>query len=214
LPEIQRAISGEGAALKNHQPKARKKGRRNTVSTTSIVTMAKQSISWSIGLSVLMIVAGILAIVVPPVAGIAATILIGWLLIVMGVLHWVFGWHTRTVGGAVWGLLLGMVYGAVGIYMLFRPIAGLAGLTLALGAYLFVEAILEFALWWRARPMAGAGWLLVDGVVTLILSVLIWITWPSNSPWVIGTLLGISMIFSGSSRLMLLLAAKRVVATA
>jgi uncharacterized membrane protein HdeD (DUF308 family) len=50
--------------------------------------------------------------------------------------------------------------------------------------------------------------------VTLILSVLIWMTWPSNSPWVIGTLLGISMIFSGSSRLMLVLAAKQVVATA
>jgi uncharacterized membrane protein HdeD (DUF308 family) len=98
--------------------------------------------------------------------------------------------------------------------MLLRPVAGLAWLTLALGAYLFVEAILEFTLWWRTRPMAGAGWLMVDGVVTLILSVLIWITWPSNSPWVIGTLLGISMIFSGSSRLMLLLAAKRVVATA
>lgn len=184
------------------------------MSTTSIGTMAKQSIAWSIGLSVLMIVTGILAIAVPPAAGIAATILIGWLLIVMGVLHWVFGWHTRTAGGAVWGLLLGMVYAAVGIYMLMRPVAGLAGLTLALGAYLFMEAILEFTLWWRTRPMAGAGWLMVDGVVTLILSVLIWMTWPSNSPWVIGTLLGISMIFSGSSRLMLLLAAKRVVATA
>ena len=90
----------------------------------------------------------------------------------------------------------------------------MAGLTLALAAYLFMEAILEFALSWRMRPMAGTGWLMVDGVVTLILAVLVWITWPSNSPWVIGTLLGISMIFSGSSRLMLLLAVKRVVATA
>ncbi|MGC2299286.1 MAG: DUF308 domain-containing protein [Acidobacteriaceae bacterium] len=184
------------------------------MSTTSVVTMAKDSIGWSIGLSILMILAGILAIVVPPVAGIAATILIAWLLIVMGILHWVFGWHTRSVGGAVWGLLLGMVYAAVGIYMLLRPVAGLAGLTLALGAYLFVEAILEFALSFRLRPRAGTGWLMVDGVVTLILSILIWMTWPSNSPWVIGTLLGISMIFSGSSRLMLLLAAKRVVAAA
>ena len=184
------------------------------MSTSSVVTMAKESIAWSIGLSVLMIVAGFLAIVVPPVAGIAATILIGWLLIVMGVLHWVFGWQTRSVGGAVWGLLLGLVYAAVGIYMLLRPVAGLAALTLALGAYLFVEAILEFALSWKMRPMSGTGWLMVDGVVTLILSILIWMTWPSNSPWVIGTLLGISMIFSGSSRLMLVLAAKRVFATA
>jgi uncharacterized membrane protein HdeD (DUF308 family) len=178
------------------------------VSTSSIVTLAKQSMGWSIALSALMIVAGILAIVVPPIAGIGATILIGWLLVFSGVMHLVFGWHTREAGGLIWGILLGIVYILVGFYMLLHPVAGLAALTLALGAYLFVEAVLEFVLSWRIRPLSGWGWLLLDGVVTLILSMLIWMTWPSNSPWVIGTLLGISMIFSGSSRLMLLMAGR------
>jgi uncharacterized membrane protein HdeD (DUF308 family) len=182
------------------------------VSTASVVNIAKSSIGWSIALSVFIIIAGILAILVPPAAGIAATILIGWLLIFGGLLHIVLAWHTRGVGGLIWQFLLGVVYGATGVYMLAHPVTGLAALTLALGAYLFVEAILEFVLWGRMRAMAGSGWLLVDGVVTLILSILIWRTWPSSSPWVIGTLVGISLIFSGTSRLMLLLAARRVVA--
>lgn len=65
---------------------------------TSLVTIVKQSVGWSIGLSILMILAGVLAIVVPPVAGIAVTIFVGWLLIFSAVAHLVFGWHTRGVG--------------------------------------------------------------------------------------------------------------------
>ncbi len=184
------------------------------MSTAPAVSIAKQSIAWSTILTVLMILAGVLAIVVPPAAGIAATLLIGWLLIFMGAMHLVFAWHTRAAGGWIAGLLLGIVYLFAGFYTLLHPVAGLAALTLLLASYLFVEAILEFALSWRMRPLAGTGWLMVDGIVTLVLAILIWFTWPSNSPWVIGTLLGISMIFSGTSRLMLLLSARRVFAAA
>jgi uncharacterized membrane protein HdeD (DUF308 family) len=58
----------------------------------------------------------------------------------------------------------------------------------------------------------GSGWLLVDGVVTLVLAVLIWSTWPSNAAWALGTLIGISVFFSGITRLMLSLAVRRVIA--
>ena len=75
---------------------------------------------------------------------------------------------------------------------------------------LFVEAIVEFIQFFQLRPRHGAGWLLVDGIVTLILAIMIWRSWPASSVWVIGTLVGISMIFSGFSRLMLSLAAKRI----
>ena len=61
------------------------------------------------------------------------------------------------------------------------------------------------------RRLAGAGWLFFDGVVTLILAVMIWRTWPSSTEWVIGTLVGVSMLFSGTSRLMLSVAARQLV---
>jgi uncharacterized membrane protein HdeD (DUF308 family) len=56
---------------------------------------------------------------------------------------------------------------------------------------------------------------LFDGIITLILGALIWAHWPSTAVWVIGTLIGISLMFSGISRLMLSMAVrKRTTATA
>ena len=180
------------------------------MSFSSLGTIAKDSVNWSIGLSVLMLVAGICAIVVPPAAGYAVILVVSWLLMFSGAAHLVFAWYTRTTGGFLWELLLGVLYFAVGAYALVHPVAGLASLTLVLAAYLFAEAVLELVLSFRLRPMAGSTWLMLDGVVTLILAVLIWRTWPSSTEWVIGTLVGISMIFSGVSRLALSMAARRV----
>ena len=61
------------------------------------------------------------------------------------------------------------------------------------------------------RPLPGSGWILLDGIITLILAIMIWRTWPSSTEWVIGMLVGISMLFSGVTRLMLCFAARRVV---
>jgi uncharacterized membrane protein HdeD (DUF308 family) len=157
-----------------------------------------------------MIVAGVLAIVIPPAAGLTVILVVAWLLMFSGATHLVFAWHTRTSGGFVWELLLGVLYIAVGAYALVHPVAGLASLTLFLAAYLFVEGVLEFVMSFRLRPMPGSTWLLFDGIVTLILGVMIWRTWPSSTEWAIGTLLGISMLFSGVSRLVVSLAARRV----
>ena len=184
----------------------------NVMSASSVGTIVKTSVGWSIGLSVLMILAGFLAIAVPQAAGITVSLLVAWLLVFSGVAHLVFAWHTRTTGGMVWELLMGILYVFVGAYLLFRPVAGLASLTLALAIYLFAEGVLELILGFKLRPMAGSGWLLFDGIITLILGVMIWRTWPSSTEWVIGTLVGISMLFSGVSRLMLSLTARRLVA--
>jgi uncharacterized membrane protein HdeD (DUF308 family) len=171
----------------------------------------KKSVGWSIFLSILMIVAGVLAMVVPVAAGIAVTILIGWLLIFSGIAHLVFGWQTRSTGGLLLEVLLGIIYTAVGGYLLFNPVAGLVSLTLALAIYLFAEGILEFILAFRLRPLPGSGWLFVDGIVTIILGVMILRAWPSNTVWAVGILVGVSMLFSGIARLMLSLAARRLV---
>ena len=154
-------------------------------------------------LSILLIVAGILAIVLPPIAGLGVTIFAGWLLIFSGVGHLMYGWQTRHKGGMIWELLLGILYICAGIYVLWNPVVGLLSLTIALAAYLALEAILEFVLAVRLRPTPGSGWLFVDGIITLILVVVILKTWPISAAWVIGTVVGISMLFSGTARLML-----------
>jgi uncharacterized membrane protein HdeD (DUF308 family) len=145
--------------------------------------MVRKALGWSIVLSILMIVAGVLAIILPPVAGIVASVFIGWLFIFSGVAHLVLGWHTRSTGGLLLELLIGVLYLMAGTYLLLNPVAGMVSLTLGLAIYLCAEAVLEFILAFRLRPLPGSGWLLVDGVVTLLLAITIWRTWPSSSSW-------------------------------
>jgi uncharacterized membrane protein HdeD (DUF308 family) len=179
---------------------------------SSLVGIAKQSVGWAIALSVLLILAGILAIVVPPAAGIGVAIVIAWLVLLGGIAHLAIAWHIRSTGGMVWELLVGLLYLAVAVYMLLWPVAGLASLTLLLAAYLFGRGILELILGFRIRHMAGSGWLYFDGVIALILGAMIGLSWPSSSEWAIGTLIGISMLFAGINRLPMALAARRLVA--
>jgi len=180
--------------------------------TTSVAGFVKKSVGWSIVLSVLMIVAGIIAIASPLAAGLAVNIIVAWLLVFSGAVHLVFAWYRPSAGGLIWEVLVAILYGFIGVYLLMHPVRGLASLTLALAVYLLFEAILEFVLGLTLRPLPGSGWLFLDGIITLILAVMIWRTWPSNTGWAIGTLVGISMIFSGTSRLALSLAARSVVA--
>jgi uncharacterized membrane protein HdeD (DUF308 family) len=168
--------------------------------------------TWSIVLSVLMIAAGVLATCIPLIAGVAVTAIVGWLLVLSGLLHLAFAWRAGRAGAVSWEILLGIVYGAIGLYLLASPMAGLASLTLVIAIYLLMEGVLEFVLSIRLRPAPGSGWLLVDGIITLVLAVMIWSTWPSSSLWAVGTLVGISMFFSGITRLMLSMAVRRIVA--
>jgi uncharacterized membrane protein HdeD (DUF308 family) len=178
----------------------------------ALASRVQTATTWSIVVSILMIAAGFLAIALPQVAGLAIAGVVAWLLMFSGVLHLMLAWRSGTAGGVIWEILLGVVYGAIGLYLLAHPVAGLASLTLVLAVYLVVEGALEIGAWVHLRSSHGSVWLLFDGVVTLILAAMIWSTWPSSTAWVIGTLLGISMLFSGISRLMLSLSLRRLMA--
>src|SRR5579863_2614514 len=180
------------------------------MNSTTTANEAKRFTGWSMAAGVFMMLAGILAIGLPLAAGVAVNIVVAWLLVFAGVGHLWFAWELRGIGGTIWQVLLGVLYIGVGIYLLAHPVAGLLTLTLALAIYLFVEGVLELVLAFQLPARQARGWLALDGIVTLILGFLIWRTWPVSTEWAIGTLVGISMIFSGSTRLMLSLAARKV----
>src|SRR5258705_2226719 len=81
-----------------------------SVTSTHIPVIVKRSLRWSIVLSTLMIVTGVLAIVLPWAAGVVATVFFGWLFVFIGVAHLVFAWHTRGTGALLFELLVGIVY--------------------------------------------------------------------------------------------------------
>lgn len=175
-----------------------------------LTAIVHRSVNWSIALSILLIIAGFIALLLPMISGLGITLFLGWLLIISGATHLIFAWKVHTTKRVLWEILLGIVYLFAGIYLIVHPVAGLLSLTLVLAFYLFVEGILELVLAFQLRPHSGWGWTLFDGIITLILAIMIGKSWPFSAVWVVGTLVGISMLFSGFSRLMLSLAARRV----
>ncbi len=167
---------------------------------------------WSIALATLLVIAGVFAIIIPLVSGLAITLMIGWILALVGVVHFLFAWKRHSAASLLWELLLGVVYFIAGFYLIFHPLAGLTSLTLILAAYLFFKGILEIIHYFQLQPLHGSIWLVFNGAINLILAFLIWSSWPFSSVWVIGTLIGISILFTGISRFMLTFGAQRALA--
>jgi uncharacterized membrane protein HdeD (DUF308 family) len=170
--------------------------------------IAKDAVGWSIAWSVALIVIGVLAIVLPLVAGVAIDLVAGWLLLVGGFVHFLFAWHARGAGAVVWQVVIGLLYVWAGVYLIGHPLAGLIGLTLVLAVYLLIKGVMEFVLAAQMRRVSGGGWLVVDGVVSVVLAVLIWTHLPGSAV-LLGALAGIAILFSGFSRLALSMAARR-----
>lgn len=175
-----------------------------------VAGFVKRTSRWAIAWSILLIMLGIVAVAVPMVAAVAVTTLVSWLLIFGGIFHLVMAFSTRGVGAVLWEVLVSLVYIVGGGYMLVHPLLGLATLTLLLATFFFVEGVLEIVAFFGMRKRGGAGWMLFDGLITLLLGGLIWAHWPSSSAWAIGTIVGISMLVSGFKWLMISTAARRL----
>jgi uncharacterized membrane protein HdeD (DUF308 family) len=159
-----------------------------------------RSNGWSIAFGILLLIAGLLSIAAPAFAGVAAGVFFGWLVLLAGAAHLVYAWSQRGAGAVIWEILIGTAYLIAGLYLLFHPLAGMALLTLVLAVYILFEGIFELVVFSRIRHLRGAAWFLIDGLVSLFLAALIFFHWPSSSLWVIGTLVGISLFFSGLAR--------------
>jgi uncharacterized membrane protein HdeD (DUF308 family) len=173
-------------------------------------TIIKKASGWFIAMAVVFIILGIVAIVEPGVAGLAVTILVGWLLVVGGVAHLIAAFSGGGAGRVIWQVIVGIIYIVGGFYFLTHPLLGLGTLTLFLAGIILVEAVMEFIAYFRMRSEGGSGWLLVNALITLLLGALIWVHWPSSSVWAIGTLVGVNLLMTGFSRLMLGMAARKL----
>src|SRR6266568_2833838 len=81
-------------------------------------------------------------------------------ILMVGVWHLIFVFHSHSFGGVLWQLLLAVVYGFAGVYMLMHPLLGLVTLTFVIAIFLFVEAGIETALYFTIRRKTNAGWVL------------------------------------------------------
>ncbi|MBL1173502.1 HdeD family acid-resistance protein [Pantanalinema sp. GBBB05] len=166
-------------------------------------TPTKQSMGGSFLIGALLIVLGILAIALPTVSTLFVETWAAVILISAGAAKLVYAFQTREQGGFIWKLLLSVLYIVTGVMLFLSPLTGILTLTLLLGSFLFTEGVFELILAFRLRPQANWSWVLFNGIITLVLGGMIWFQWPSNAPWLIGTLVGVSILFTGLSRLMM-----------
>ena len=171
--------------------------------------IVRQASTASILWGVLLIIFGVLAIGMPLVAAIALTGLIAWLIVLAGVVHLILGFRAHGAGTLIWKVLVGIAYILLGVYLITHPVLGVASLTLLLAVLFLIEGVLDIILFFSMRALQGSSFVLLDGIVTLILGLLIYLHWPSSTVWAIGTLVGVSMIISGVTRVMLSMAARK-----
>ena len=159
---------------------------------------------------IVLLVLGAAAIIVPVIATLAFTLLIGWLFLISGVVGLITTFWMRNVPGFWWSLISGVVGIAAGIVLLLWPISGTVSLTLLLIAFFLVEGIvtLMYAFEHRAQLSGRWGWMLTSGIVDLILAGIIFAGLPESATWVLGLLVGINLLFGGAAMVAMALAAR------
>jgi uncharacterized membrane protein HdeD (DUF308 family) len=171
--------------------------------------VVRQASTASILWGVLLIVFGLAAVALPFVAAIAVNALIAWLIVLAGAVHLILGFRAHSAGSVIWKLLVGLAYLVFGVYLFTHPLLGVASLTLVLASLFLLEGVLDFVLFFHLRALPGSSMFLIDGIITLLLGVMIYAQWPSSAAWAIGVLVGVSMITSGITRVMLSLAVRK-----
>ncbi len=171
--------------------------------TRGTLGVVEPASGWHIVWGVLLILAGILAVLMPEVAALATALVFGWLLVLSAGCEIAYAVQTRAQEGFGWKLASGILTLVLGIAIVVLPGVGAASLALLVGAFLLVGGVVRASLAFRFRPRRGWGWVLFDGLLSIALAILIAVGWPQSSIAFIGLLTGFVLISTGVWRIVL-----------
>jgi uncharacterized membrane protein HdeD (DUF308 family) len=169
----------------------------------------KRTWGWFLALGICLIVLGTIALGVPVLVTDVSVLILGWLLLIGGVLQAIHGFMRRAWEGFFVDLLVGLLYVVVGFMFIDHPLATAEMLTLMMAALLMLGGLFRIVAVFSTN-LQHRLWLLLNGAITLVLGVMIWKQWPESALWVIGLFIGIDMIFNGWALVMLALAVRSV----
>lgn len=158
---------------------------------------------WVIVWGILLIVTGFIAIMKPTVAALAFELLLAWLLVFAGIVEIVYAIQERGKDGFTLKILLAILTLLLGVFMLLRPGIGIASIALLIGAFLLAHGVTAVMLAFKLKPAKGWGWVLFDGILSIVIALLIASGWPDSSIGFVGTLVGILLMYGGVWRIML-----------
>jgi uncharacterized membrane protein HdeD (DUF308 family) len=153
---------------------------------------------------------GLAAIVLPQITTFAVEIIIGWLLLISGIVGLIATFRMRHAPGFFWSLVSAVLAIAAGIVLLRWPLSGALSLTVILTVFFVVEGVASiFYALEHKRELSGRwAWMLVSGALDLILGGIIFLGLPGTAAWAIGLLVGINMVFGGSAIMSMALLAR------
>jgi uncharacterized membrane protein HdeD (DUF308 family) len=165
---------------------------------------------WFLALGIIFIIGGAFAIAMPFIAGLTVTLVFSIVLVWLGIMAIIQAFGTKSWGGFIWELIIGLVLLIGGIATWINPILATLSLTLVVGAVFIAKGIFQVVMGFQMRPHGGWGWMLTAGILAIIVGLIIVVKWPASTAFALGYLAGISLIVSGWSYVMLSLAAKRI----
>jgi uncharacterized membrane protein HdeD (DUF308 family) len=187
-------------------------------SAVELAAVFKKSIAdhWRLFLAegLVLIVLGLAAIIVPPLAGLATTIIIGWLFLIGGAVGLVATFGAHQAPGFGWSLLSAILALLAGGILLWNPWQRLATLTYVLTAFFIIDGILVIVLALEhRRELTGRWeWMMIGGIMDLVLAAIIISGLPGTLAWALGLLVGIDLVWGGMSLIGMALSARSAAA--
>ena len=159
---------------------------------------------------IILVVLGLIAIVVPPIATLAVELLFGWLFLLSGIMGLITTFWMRDAPGFWWSLLSGVLGIAAGIVLLVWPLSGVLSLTLVLIVFFSIEGIASvmYALEHKRELSGRWGFMLASGIIDLIIAAIILFGLPGSAAWALGLLVGINLAFGGAALIAMALHAR------
>jgi uncharacterized membrane protein HdeD (DUF308 family) len=158
---------------------------------------------------ILLVILGLAAMIVPPLASLAVTIFLGWMFLISGIAGLAVTFWARQMPGFWWSLLSAVLAIGAGIVLLVRPVQGTLTLTIVVGAYFLAEGVttIMYALEHRRELSARWSWMVVAGLMDILIAAIVIAGLPGSATWAIGLLVGINLLFGGATLIGVALAA-------
>ncbi len=160
---------------------------------------------------ILLVVLGLAAMILPPLASLAVTIFLGWMFLISGIAGLALTFWARQMPGFWWSLISAALAVLVGVVLLARPAQGVLTLTIVISAYFLAEGVttIMYALEHRRELSERWSWLLFSGILDILIAAMIVTGLPGSAEWAIGLLVGINLLFGGASLIGMALAARK-----
>jgi uncharacterized membrane protein HdeD (DUF308 family) len=160
-----------------------------------------RAIFWGVALIVLGMLGGSLLL-----GAVSVNLVVAWLIVLAGLVQLITEYRVHRTGSLVWRLMIGFASVLLGVYLIAFPVVAVASLALIVASLFLFESISDITMFLRLRIIKGSGWVLLDGIVTLILGLMSYMRWPSTAAWAIGVLVSTSLVTRGLTRVMFSLA--------